>query len=147
VIPGDFSAAAFPLAAAVLTPGSELTIRGVGINPTRTGLLEVLGEMGARIEIARTAATEIEPSGDLTARYSDLRGITIQGDRMASMIDEFPILAVIATQAYGETRVLEAGELRLKESDRLASMTVELRKMGARIEQHIGVATIEGPTD
>jgi 3-phosphoshikimate 1-carboxyvinyltransferase len=146
VIPGDFSAAAFPLAAAVLTPGSELTIRGVGINPTRTGLLEVLGEMGARIEIARTAATEIEPSGDLTARYSDLRGITIQGDRMASMIDEFPILAVIATQAYGETRVLEAGELRLKESDRLASMTVELRKMGARIEQHAGGATIEGPT-
>ena len=145
-IPGDLSAAAFPLAAAVLTPGSELTVRGVGINPTRTGLLEVLREMGAQIEIDRTPASEIEPSGDLTARYSDLRGTTIQGDRMVSMIDEFPILAVIATQAHGETRVLGAGELRLKESDRLASMTVELRKMGARIEEHAGGVTIEGPT-
>ena len=145
-IPGDLSAAAFPLAAAVLTPGSELTVRGVGINPTRTGLLEVLREMGAQIEIDRTPASEIEPSGDLTARYSDLHGITIQGDRMVSMIDEFPILAVIATQAHGETRVLGAGELRLKESDRLASMTVELRKMGARIEEHAGGVTIEGPT-
>jgi len=145
-IPGDLSAAALPLAAAVLIPGSELTIRGVGLNPTRTGLLEVLGEMGAQIEIARTAAVEIEPSGDLTARYSDLQGITIQGGRVVSMIDEFPILAVIATQAHGETRVLDAGELRLKESDRLSSMTLELRKMGARIEEHASGVTIEGPT-
>jgi len=145
-IPGDFSAAAFPLAAAVLTPGSELTIQGVGINPTRTALLEVLREMGARIEVAGLASAEVELSGDLTARYSDLQGITIQGGRVVSMIDEFPILAVIATQAHGETRVLEAGELRLKESDRLSSMTIELRKMGARIEQYAGGATIEGPT-
>jgi len=146
VIPGDLSAAAFPLAAALLSPGSELTIRGVGINPTRTGLLEVLREMGARIEVAGPATAEVEPSGDLTARYSDLQGITIEGGRVVSMIDEFPILAVIATQAHGETRVLDAGELRLKESDRLSSMTIELRKMGARIEEHAGGVTIEGPT-
>lgn len=146
VIPGDLSAAAFPLAAAILSPGSELTVQGVGLNPTRTGLLEVLKSMGAQIEWEAPTAVEGDPAGNLAAKYSTLKAVTIAGDRLVSMIDEFPIFTVIATQAHGETRVRDAGELRLKESDRLSAMTVELRKMGARIEESADGAIIEGPT-
>ncbi len=145
-IPGDLSAAAFPLAAALLAPGSEITVQNVGLNPTRTGLLEALLRMDAQIETSSPTAMDGEPTGNLTAAFSALKGIEIQAQQVVSMIDEVPIFAVVATQAHGETRIRGAGELRLKESDRLSGMTTELRKMGAQIEEHPDGLTIEGPT-
>lgn len=145
-IPGDFSAGAFPLAAAVLVPDSDLTLTGVGLNPTRTGLLDALREMGAQIEIGSPSHADGEPVGDLTVRHSDLRAIEIQAKQVVSMIDEIPILAVMATQAHGDTTIRGAGELRLKESDRLSVMAVALSKMGAQIEQLPDGMTIHGPT-
>ena len=146
VIPGDFSAAAFVVAASVLVPGSELEIERVGLNPSRLGLLEALKGMGARIALGPVSTQNGEPVGDLTARFSELKGIEVGQDRVVSMIDEIPIFAVLATQAHGETAVRGASELRLKESDRLSAMTHELRKMGAKIEEHLDGITIEGPT-
>jgi 3-phosphoshikimate 1-carboxyvinyltransferase len=145
-VPGDLSSAAFVLAAALLVPGSQVVLERVGLNPTRTGLIEVLDEMGAQIASSPENAQNGEPVGNLTAGYSELAGIEVGADRVVSMIDEIPIFAVIATQAHGETRVRGAAELRLKESDRLATITHELRKMGARIEEHTDGIAIEGPT-
>jgi len=145
-IAGDVSAAAFPVAAALLTPGSEISIQNLGLNPTRTGLLEAMRRMGAKIETSAAPETGGEPTGDLRAAFSPLTGIEIQGEQVVSMIDEVPTLAVVATQAHGETIIRGAGELRLKESDRLSGMTAELRKMGARIEERPDGLTIEGPT-
>jgi 3-phosphoshikimate 1-carboxyvinyltransferase len=149
-VPGDFSSAAFLLAAALLSPGSELTLRGVGLNPLRTGLLEALKAMGAAVEIhgggPSKGDSEGEPVGALTVRSSELRGINLGGDRLVSLIDEVPILTVVATQCLGVTRLHGASELRLKESDRLSVMTAELRKMGAEIEEHPDGITIEGPS-
>ncbi|MFV1857801.1 MAG: 3-phosphoshikimate 1-carboxyvinyltransferase [Anaerolineales bacterium] len=145
-IPGDMSAAAFPLAAALLAPGSEIRVQNVGLNPTRTGLLETLQRMEAQIETGALTATDGEPTGDMTVAFSTLKGIDIHREQVVSMVDEIPIFAVVATQAHGETRIRGAGELRLKESDRLSGMTVELRKMGAQIEEHPDGLTIEGPT-
>jgi len=146
LIPGDFSAAAFVLTAAILVPGSKVEIKRLGLNPSRTGLLEALRDMGAQIALGPLDTQNGEPIGDLTASVSELRGIEIGADRVVSMIDEIPIFAVIATQAHGETKVRGASELRLKESDRLSAMTHELRKMGAKIEEHPDGITIEGPT-
>lgn len=145
-IPGDWSAAAFPLAAALLVPESELVIASVGLNPTRTGLLDVLREMGARIEVSVENAAAAEPAGTVRVAHSELRGATIDGRRLVTMIDEFPILAVIATQAQGETRVEGAAELRHKESDRLAVMATELRKLGAAVEERPDGISFQGPT-
>jgi len=145
-IPGDMSAAAFPLAAALLAPGSEITLQKVGLNPTRTGLLETLQRMEAQIETGTLTDADGEPTGDMTVAFSTLKGIDIHREQVVSMVDEIPIFAVIATQAHGETRIRGAGELRLKESDRLSGMTVELRKMGAQIEEHPDGLTIEGPS-
>ena len=146
VIPGDLSAAAFMVAAALLTPGSEIRVQNLGLNPTRTGLLNTMRRMGATIETSAITETAGEPTGELTATFSPLKGIEIQGEQVVSMIDEIPALAVVATQAHGETKIRGAGELRLKESDRLSGMTAELRKMGAQIEEHPDGLTIEGPT-
>jgi len=146
VIPGDLSAAAFMVAAALLTPGSEITVQNLGLNPTRTGLLDAMQRMGATIETSAIMETAGEPTGELTTAFSPLKGIEIQGEQVVSMIDEIPALAVVATQARGETKIRGAGELRLKESDRLSGMTAELRKMGAQIEEHPEGLTIEGPT-
>ena len=145
-IPGDISAAAFPLTAAILIPGSQLTIENVGLNPTRTGLLDVLQRMDAHIETSTLLAGNGEPIGNLTAASSFLTGVDIHREQVVSMIDEVPIFTVVATQAQGETQIRGAAELRLKESDRLSCMTTELRKMGARIEEHPDGLTIEGPT-
>jgi 3-phosphoshikimate 1-carboxyvinyltransferase len=146
LIPADISSAAFLIAAAALVPGSKLELPGVGINPTRTGLLEVLQEMGARIEIENEHQSGAEPIADLEIRGSELRGVRISGERVVRMIDEFPIFAVAATQAKGETIVSDAAELRLKESDRIASLVGELQKMGARIEAKADGFVVEGPT-
>jgi 3-phosphoshikimate 1-carboxyvinyltransferase len=145
-IPGDISSAAFPLVAALLVPGSELTIKGAGINPTRTGLLDVLREMGAGIALSNEQEQGNEPMADVTVRASTLRGIEIGDHTVVRMIDEFPVQAVAATQAHGTTRVRDAAELRVKETDRIATAVNELRKLGARIEPLPDGFVIEGPT-
>ena len=145
-IPGDLSSAAFPLVAAVLVPGSAITIEGVGINPTRTGLLEVLGAMGARVALQNERLVGKEPVADLAVRSAELAGVEIGGDTVVRMIDEFPILAVAATQARGITVVRDAAELRVKESDRIAAVVKELRALGARIEPLADGFVVEGPT-
>jgi 3-phosphoshikimate 1-carboxyvinyltransferase len=129
-LPGDMSAAAFLIVAALITPGSELTISGVGLNPTRTGLLDTLLEMGARIEILNRCQPAGEPVGDLNIRHSQLSGVHIGGDRVVRMIDEFPVFAVAAACARGATVVTDALELRHKESDRISALGGELRQLG-----------------
>src|SRR5512143_235259 len=145
-IPGDLSSAAGLLAAAVLTPGSKLTIQSVGVNPTRTGILDALIAMGAEVEVANEREVGNEPVADVTIRYSELRGIVIEGDWVVRMIDEFPLLAVLATQARGETIVQDASELRVKESDRIGALIGELRRLGAQIEEQPAGFVIAGPS-
>lgn len=154
VIPGDPSAAAFYLAAAILCPDSRIVLPGVGVNPTRTGFLEVLEDMGARVGMARQAgdgsagdgAPAGEPVADLTAETSALRAVTIGGDLIPRLIDEIPILAVLATQARGTTRIRDAAELRVKETDRLRALAEELRRLGARVDEHPDGLDVHGPT-
>jgi 3-phosphoshikimate 1-carboxyvinyltransferase len=144
-VPADFSSAAFPIVAALLVPGSEIVLRQTNTNPTRTGLLDVLLRMGARIEVVGESEQTGEPVADLVVRASDLRASAVDGDVVVRMIDEFPILAVAATQATGETVVRDAQELRVKESDRIAAVAGELRKMGARVEERKDGFVVEGP--
>ncbi len=144
-IPNDFSSAAFFIAAALLVPGSEICLERVGLNPTRTGLLDALARMGATITIENWREENEEPVGDLVVRAEELIGTEVGGDEIPRMIDEFPIFAIAATRARGETRVRDASELRVKESDRIASLTAELRRMGAQIEPQADGFTIAGP--
>ena len=144
-VPGDPSSAAFPLVAGLLVPGSELTIAGVNLNPTRIGLLDVLAEMGADFEISNRTTQAGEPVGDIRVKSSALSGIEIGGETVVRMIDEFPILMVAATQAEGETIVRDARELRVKETDRIAVMAAELRKLGAVIEEREDGFRVVGP--
>lgn len=135
VVPGDLSAAAFFIVGASLVPGSDVTMTSVGVNPTRTGVLEILTEMGANIQVLNRRNEAGEPVADLRVRAASLHGIRIGAERIPQTIDEFPILCVAAVLAEGETTITGAGELRVKESDRIATMTTELRKMGASIEE------------
>jgi 3-phosphoshikimate 1-carboxyvinyltransferase len=146
VIPADISSAAFLLTAAAVVPGSKLELQGVGVNPTRTGLLDVLQEMGADIRLENEHQSGLEPIADLSIRQGRLRSAAVSGERVVRMIDEFPIFAVAATQAEGETVVSQAAELRLKESDRIASLVGELQKMGAQIEAREDGFVVAGPT-
>jgi 3-phosphoshikimate 1-carboxyvinyltransferase len=134
-IPGDLSSAAFFLVGASIIPGSDVTITNVGINPTRTGVLDVLTEMGANIQVQNAREQAGEPVADLRIRASRLHGVRIGRDRIPQTIDEFPILCVAAAMAEGETVITGAEELRVKESDRIATMATELRKMGVSIEE------------
>ncbi|MGB8648334.1 MAG: 3-phosphoshikimate 1-carboxyvinyltransferase [Anaerolineae bacterium] len=146
-IPNDFSSAAFFLVAALILRGSAIRMPHVGLNATRTGLAVVVAAMGAEIRVENEGEVCGEPVGDiLVGNGHDLRGTEIAGGLIPRMIDEFPILAVAATQAHGETRVRDAAELRVKESDRIATLTGELRKMGAQIEPYADGFTIVGPT-
>jgi 3-phosphoshikimate 1-carboxyvinyltransferase len=145
-IPGDISSATFPLVAAVLINGSEVTVEGVGVNPTRTGLLDVLREMGAEIVVQNAREQGGEPVADVTVRASELSGVEVSGQTVVRMIDEFPVLAVAATQTHGATRVRDAAELRVKETDRVAVIVEGLRAMGARIEPQPDGFIVEGPT-
>ncbi|MCX7840404.1 MAG: 3-phosphoshikimate 1-carboxyvinyltransferase, partial [Anaerolineae bacterium] len=146
-IPNDFSSAAFFIVAALLVPQSELCLVNVGINPTRTGLLDVLAQMGARIVVENERVINGEPVGDVIVSACDtLRGVEIGGELVPRMIDEFPILAIAATQAHGETIVRDARELRVKESDRIATLARELRTLGAQIEEREDGFVIAGPT-
>lgn len=144
-VPGDFSSAAFLMVAAAIVPGSELIITGVNLNTTRTGLLDVLLAMGADIDMVETGIEAGEPVGTITVRHGSLRGIEIGGDLVVRMIDEFPVFMVAALQAEGRTHVREAHELRVKETDRIAVMSAELRRMGAIIEEHDDGFNIIGP--
>jgi 3-phosphoshikimate 1-carboxyvinyltransferase len=145
-IPGDLSSAAFPLVAAALLPGSEVTIERVGVNPTRTGLLDVLRAMGAGVTVEDEREQGGEPVADVTMRASDLAGAEVSGHTVVRMIDEFPVLAVAATQAHGTTVVRDAAELRVKETDRIATAVAELRVLGARVEPRPDGFVVEGPT-
>jgi len=144
-VPGDLSSAAFLIVAATLVPGAEIVITGVGANPGRAGLLDVLASMGADLAWLSRAETGGEPAGDLRVRASGLAGVRIGGAFVPRMIDEFPILAVAATQADGVTEVRDAVELRVKESDRIDTLVAELRKLGARIEPRADGFDVEGP--
>jgi len=145
-IPGDISSAAFLLAAAAIVPGSDVVVRGVGLNPTRSGFLDVLAAMGACLDVEPVPAGGPEPSADLRIRYGPLRGTTIQGQVIPGVIDEIPVLAVLATQAQGVTLIRDAQELRAKESDRLSAMARGLSAMGAKIEELPDGLAISGPT-
>jgi len=135
-VPGDFSSAAFFIIGALLIKDSDITIEGVGINPTRTGLISALKEMGADIEIYNIRNLSGEPVADIHCKGgAELNAINITKEKIPALIDEFPILCVAATQAEGLTTIRGAEELRVKESDRIKSMATELRKMGAEIEE------------
>lgn len=145
-IPGDMSSAAFLIAAAAIVPGSHITIRGVGVNPTRTGLVDALQEMGAQIRYLNPRDESGEPVADVEIQASDLRGITVGGRQIVTMIDELPTLALAATQAHGRTIIKDAQELRVKETDRIATTVQELRNLGAKIEATPDGMIIDGPT-
>ncbi len=134
-IPGDLSSAAFLLGAALLVPGSEITVQGVGLNPTRAGVLDVLLQMGAAVEATADGGESVEPEGALTARSSSLRGTRICGALSVRSIDELPLLATLAAFADGQTVVTDASELRVKESDRVAATARMLRAFGAEIDE------------
>jgi 3-phosphoshikimate 1-carboxyvinyltransferase len=160
-VPADFSSAAFPLVAGVLVPGSDLRLRGVGVNPTRTGLYDLLAEMGAALGtddgrrtlddgvssvVSRPSSSAGEPIADVMARASALRAVEVGGEVVVRAIDEFPIFAVAATQAAGVTVIRDAAELRVKESDRIGTICQELRKMGADVAEQPDGMIIRGPT-
>lgn len=145
-IPGDISSAAFPIVAAITVPGSEITIRNVGVNPTRTGLLDVLRQMGAFIEQTNPHIESGESVADLVVHYAPLHGIEISGDVVVRMIDELPILAVAASQADGITILHDASELRVKETDRIMTTVEELQTLGVQIESQPDGFVITGPT-
>lgn len=145
-VPGDFSAAMFFVVAATLVPGSELTIERVGLNPTRTAALDVLRAMGADVEIEAEAASGGEPYGTLRVRHSQLHGVEVAGEPVGALLDEVPALAVAASQAEGETVIRDAAELRVKESDRLATMTQGLRAIGADVEELRDGLVVRGPS-
>jgi 3-phosphoshikimate 1-carboxyvinyltransferase len=132
-IPADLSGAAFFLVAAAITPGSDITVRDVGVNPTRTGLLDALRAMGADLDIVRERVLDGEPVADIRVRYRPLRATTISGELVVRAIDEIPVLAVAAAHAAGTTSVRDAGELRAKESDRLAAVGDILRRCGVKV--------------
>ena len=145
-VPGDVSSAAYLMVAATLLPGSEIRIEGVGVNPTRTGLLDIMRAMGADLTMSGEQVMGGEPVARLSVRGTELRGVEIGGDLVVRAIDEFPILAVAATQARGETIVRDAAELRLKETDRIATTVRELRRLGAEIEPRPDGFAVSGPT-
>ena len=135
VVPADISGAAPWLVAGSIHPDARLLVRGVGINPTRTGVLDVLREMGAKIRVTEIDVPGAEPIADIEVESSDLRGIDIGGSMIPRVIDELPVLALAATQAEGVTTIRNAEELRVKESDRVAATVRELSRLGARIEE------------
>ena len=143
-VPGDPSSAAFPLAAALIVPGSEVTVEGVMLNPLRTGLFETWREMGADLTVSNRRMAGGEEVGDVTARHSKLHGVVVPPDRAASMIDEYPILAAVAAFADGATVMRGIGEMRVKESDRIALMAAGLQACGVAVEEEAEGFTVTG---
>ena len=145
-VPGDFSSAAFLVAAGLLVPDSEVAAQGVLLNPTRTGLVEALAAMGVWVAVGHKWEVAGEPVGNLAGETVALRGAEVGGELIPRMVDEVPLLAVLATQAEGTTVVRDAAELRVKECDRLAVMASVLNAMGARVEERPDGLVIAGPT-
>ncbi|MBT2733308.1 3-phosphoshikimate 1-carboxyvinyltransferase [Bacillus sp. ISL-7] len=133
-VPGDISSAAFFLVAGAVIPDSEIVLKNVGLNPTRTGIIEVMKKMGADLEIVQNEETSFEPFGDLIIKTSSLKGTVIEGDLIPKLIDEIPIIALLATQAEGTTIIKDAEELKVKETNRIDTVVNELKKLGAKIE-------------
>ena len=143
-VPGDLSAASFFVGGAAILKGSKLKILGVGLNPTRRGFIDVLLQMGADIEILNLKKVCEEEVGDIEVRGGNLRGVVVQGEAIPRLIDEIPILAVVACFAKGETVIKDARELRVKETDRIRAIKIELTKMGAQIEEKEDGMIIKG---
>jgi 3-phosphoshikimate 1-carboxyvinyltransferase len=143
-VPGDPSSAAFFAAIGALASSGELTLRDVGVNPTRTGFFDALREMGARVELESVRDEGGEPVADVLVRPGALRAIELGGDRVPALIDELPLVACVATRAHGETRIRGARELRVKESDRIATVVANLRAIGAHAEELPDGMVIEG---
>lgn len=143
-VPGDISSAAFPLVAALLVPGSEVTLEGVGVNPLRIGLIDTLDEMGARIVLRNRRTVSGEPVANVMARASRLNGVVVPARRAPSMIDEYPVLAIAAACARGATRLEGVGELRVKESDRLTAIARGLEAAGVGVDEGQDSLTIHG---
>ncbi|MFZ5717829.1 MAG: 3-phosphoshikimate 1-carboxyvinyltransferase [Pseudomonadota bacterium] len=143
-VPGDPSSAAFPLVAALVTPGSEVTVQGMLLNPLRIGLLDTLGEMGADLSVTNVRDEGGETVADVTARHSELEGVEVPPDRAPAMIDEYPILAVAAAFASGPTVMRGIGEMRVKESDRIALMAAGLAACGVGVEEEAEALTVVG---
>jgi 3-phosphoshikimate 1-carboxyvinyltransferase len=143
-VPNDFSAAAFWMVAACVHPDAEIRLTGVGINPTRTGLLDALRMMGADVAVEEERVVGGEPVADVVARSSRLEGIEADGDLVLRAVDEVPALAVAAAFAQGTTVIRDAEELRVKESDRIATVATQLAALGARVQEHADGMTIEG---
>ena len=144
VVPGDISSAAFWLIAGALVPGADLTVENVGLNPTRTGVLEVLEQMGAKIEVLNQRDVAGEPVGDLRVTQGSLKPFRFGEEIMPRLVDEVPILSVAACFCDGESRITGAAELRVKETDRLAVMARQLKAMGADIDEHEDGMSIRG---
>ena len=134
VVPGDISSATYFLVAAAITPNSCVTVKNVGINPTRDGILRVLSNMGADVAVEKTSGDIGEPTADVTVRTSDLKGCVVGGEVIPTLIDEIPAIAILACFAKGETVIKDAAELKVKESNRIDVMVENLKKMGADIE-------------
>ncbi len=146
-IPGDISSAAYFLAAGCAREGSEVTINNVGINPTRIGFIDVLEKMGSQLELVNQTNISNEPRADIKIKGSLLKGIHIDKDMIAGIIDELPLVAVIATQARGKTVVKDARELRVKETDRIKAIVDSLSRMGAKISERDDGFEVIGPTE
>ena len=144
VVPGDPSSAAFPLVAALIVPGSDVMVEGVGVNPLRTGLLECLDEMGADVALLNRREEGGEPVADIRVRACTLRGAEIPAERAPRMIDEYPILAVAAACAHGRTIMRGLAELRVKESDRLSAIAKGLAACGVRVSVDGDDLVVEG---
>ncbi len=147
IIPNDFSSAAFFLVAAAAAPQGSLLLKNVCLNPTRSALVGVLEEMGARIRITDPKETGGEPVGDLHIEASALRGVRVDGARIPLLIDEIPILAVAGALAKGRTEIRDARELRFKETDRIAAMAENLRRLGASVEEFDDGLAVDGPAE
>jgi 3-phosphoshikimate 1-carboxyvinyltransferase len=143
-VPSDLSSAAFFIVAALMVPGSELTIRGVGLNPTRSALLDVLGEMGARIRVPKLETVNGELIGDITIEHSPLKGGVIQGALTAALIDEIPVLAVLGAATETGIEIKDAAELRVKETDRIATVVDNLKRAGLRAFENANGMVIPG---
>lgn len=143
-VAGDISSAAFFIVAGLIVPNSEIILKNVGLNPTRTGIIDVVRQMGADIEILDMKLVSNEEVGDTRVRYSQLKACIIEGDIIPRLIDELPVIAVLATQAEGTTIIKDAGDLRNKESDRIKAVVTELKKIGADIEETEDGFVIQG---
>jgi 3-phosphoshikimate 1-carboxyvinyltransferase len=143
-VPSDISSAAFLMVAAALIPGSDIVMRNVGVNPGRTGIIEVLHRMGALLEVFNENIVSGEPVADIRVRHSQLRGVELSGDIIPRIIDEIPAIALAGTLAQGETVIKDAAELRVKESDRISTTVSQLKKFGAKISATAEGMKIEG---